>query len=312
MDYTILHNSGGFHGHQLKDYFGGVAAAKIMGLRYTYTPYNYLDFFGINEGEPRSSVLKRSLPFLHQRISGPFWDGFETYTDFKKYMDKELEKKQSDRLIIFEKAFRVHPHQARQWFAAGLIERDVFHEIVQETSAKYRQKHQLLAKKKEGDVIEVAMHISRGVDFNRVAFPEHFENPYNVRYMFGMDYFVRIYQQVKSAIQDRKIHFSIYTEERNSEDIVTAFKDKEDVTLNVGCNRGKPDKGLIENIFRAFVEADLLVSCNSSFSTMAVFFRGDKPTIYHPHLHMDDLPEWPYLKTDVEGFFSAERLIDKL
>jgi hypothetical protein len=312
MEFTIIHNSGGFHGHQLKDYFGGLAAAKVLGMRYAYTPYKYLDFFAVNDSEAPLSIWRRKLPFFRSHLTGPHWDGFETYAEFRRQVDLELSKGNDKQLIVFEKAFRVHPHQTLRWLDDGLIERNVFQEIVAETTAKYWRRHQIPGEREGPLAIEVAMHISRGGDFDPVTFPEHFEDPYNVRYMFSMEYFMCIYQQVRESFPGRKLHFSIYTEELNSEDIVQAFSSKEDVTINIGCNRSKPDEQLIEGIFKAFVSANILVSCNSSFSTMAVFFRGNKPTIYHPHRHMDNLPPWPYLKTDKKGNFSVDRLVQGL
>jgi hypothetical protein len=311
MKFTIEYNSGGFHGHQLKDYFGALAIAKILDLKYVYTPYKYLDFFAINDGEKRLRIWLRKLPFPRQHLTGPHWDGLKTYAEFKEQVELILSKNEKQ-LIVFENAFRVHPHQALKWFNDGLIQRNVFQEIVQETTAKYQLRHQLREKKEDPSVIEVAMHISRGGDFNPLAFPEHFEDSYNVRYMFSMKYFMRIHQQIREAFSDRELHFSVYTEERNSEGVIRAFEGKKDVSLNIGCNRRKPDSKLIENIFKAFVTADILVSCNSSFSTMALYFRGDKPTIYHPQRHMDNLPAWPYLKTDEKGNFPVDRLVQEL
>ena len=47
MDYTIEFNSGGNHGHQLKDALGGFTIGHLLNLNYIHTPYSYLDFFGI-------------------------------------------------------------------------------------------------------------------------------------------------------------------------------------------------------------------------------------------------------------------------
>ena len=47
MDFTIEFNSGGNHGHQLKDALGGFTIGYLLNLNYIHTPHSYLDFFGI-------------------------------------------------------------------------------------------------------------------------------------------------------------------------------------------------------------------------------------------------------------------------
>ncbi|OAV43689.1 hypothetical protein [Lewinella sp. 4G2] len=308
MHYTIRHNSGGFHGHQLKDHFGARAIAKLYGLEYRHTPYPYLEFFGIGEGETPLPFFQRKLGIGAKPVAGPYWDGFTDYDTFRATFDPILQPAEGSGFIRLEKACRLHPHQTIAWQREGLIDRDIFGEIVQETTARYAAKHGPLPTRQPGDPLRVAMHISRGGDYNREQYPEHFADPYNVRYMFPMEYFLTIYRQIQAAAGGRAVELNIYTEERNSEDIVEAFTGLEGVTLYLGCNRRQPDEAEIEGIFKAFVAADVLVSCNSSFSTEAIFFRGDRPSIYHPHRHLNDLPDWPYLATDASGEFDVDEL----
>ena len=47
MDFTIEFNSGGNHGHQLKDALGALTIGHLFNLNYVHRPYSYLDFFGI-------------------------------------------------------------------------------------------------------------------------------------------------------------------------------------------------------------------------------------------------------------------------
>ena len=56
MDFTIEFNSGGNHGHQLKDALGGITIGHLFNLNYVHRPYPYLDFFGIGYKYP---VLKK-------------------------------------------------------------------------------------------------------------------------------------------------------------------------------------------------------------------------------------------------------------
>ena len=198
MKFTILHNSGGFHGHQLKDYFGAMATAKIMDMEYYYTPYTYLERFALNDDQRRISKANQYLSFFQHRIAGPFWDGFEDYEEFRKVIDAKINGVSPRKIAVFEKAFRVHPWQTIKWYKEGLIGKDIFSEIVTETTNKFRSRYGN-PRGEEGSPLEVAIHISRGGDYNPEKFPEHFSYTYNVRFMFDLDYFLRIYEQIKQA-----------------------------------------------------------------------------------------------------------------
>ena len=277
-------------------------------MRYKYTPHPYLDAFGLNVGETKAPYLQHKIPFIRKMITGPRWNGFTDFDIFRKVFEPIIKSVKQDQLISFEKAFRVHPCQTIQWQQEGHISQDIFGEIVKETTAKYHKKHQLGVRDSQNGKYTIAMHISRGTDFDRNRFPIHFEKSYNARFMFSMGYFLNIYQQITDALGQGRTHFDVFTEEKNSEDIIAAFGSLPNASLHIGCNRHTPDELAIHKIFQQFVSADLLVSCNSSFSTEALYFRGDKPSIYHPHIHMHSLPVWPYLATDFFGNFDVEQL----
>ena len=65
---------------------------------------------------------------------------------------------------------------------------------------------------------------------------------------------------------------------------------------------------MIQDIFYHFIQSDILVTCNSSFSAMASYFRDGKITIYHPHDHLENLPEDQFIKTDESGGFDDNKL----
>ncbi|MCG8309857.1 MAG: hypothetical protein MI975_20845 [Cytophagales bacterium] len=75
MDFTIEFNSGGNHGHQLKDALGGLTAGCLFDLKYVHTPHKYLDYFGIGYQTPILKVWSRRLKYRRiKRMRGPFWE----------------------------------------------------------------------------------------------------------------------------------------------------------------------------------------------------------------------------------------------
>jgi hypothetical protein len=53
------------------------------------------------------------------------------------------------------------------------------------------------------------------------------------------------------------------------------------------------------------VKSDILITCNSSFSTVASYFRYNKPTIYHPHVFFKGISSGNYIPTDEFGNFDT-------
>ena len=65
------------------------------------------------------------------------------------------------------------------------------------------------------------------------------------------------------------------------------------------------DDEYIHSIFKDFVDSDILVCSNSGFPVVATYFRildSNKITIYHPHLHLNNLDGYKNcIPTDNEG-----------
>lgn len=308
MDFTIEFTSGGNHGHQLKDALGGLTIGRLFNLNYVHTPYDYLDYFGIGynhqvlEVKERNSIYKNII-----RVEGPLWSGIEDHTELIEYFEKALPKNDKDTLVIFENALRIHPFQTIPWFQEGKLDRDVFSEIQQEISQNFNDQHSIRVTKSNRP-LEVAMHINRGTDYDREKFPQHFTSSFAVRYMFGMDYYENILIHIEKAYGIDNVKSSIYTEKENSEDILERFDGRKNTMVLIGSDREEKNYDQIHNIFRAFVEADILVCSNSSFSVMCAYFRKGKKTVYHPHLQLRYLPEPNYVKTDKDGNLSIELL----
>lgn len=302
MDYIIINNSGGYHGHQIKDVLGGQTIGLLLGLTFRPMRYPYLAHFGLNDHAQGMGWWKRHFGYKHVRkVRGPIWDGFTDHQEAMDYFSSVLDAPE-DTLLSFEQALRIHPHQTIPWYRDGRIETDIWRTIVDQTTANYQLRNRL---KSASGPVRVAIHVSRGVDYNRDRFPEHFSDSYNVRFMFDMSYFLRIIEQIESVIGAQNLAIDVYTESLNSEDVVGAFAQMSHVSVHIGDNRKQKNHRQIHGIFDRFVEADILVTCNSSFSSMCSYFRGGKTTIYHPHLHLDHLPAPEYLATDVEGNFDS-------
>jgi hypothetical protein len=308
MDFTIEYTSGGNHGHQLKDALGGLTIGRLFDLNYVHTPYGYLDYFGIGYNQPVIEVKERDSKYKNiVRVEGPLWCGIEDYDELLEYFEKALPKNDKDTLVVFENALRIHPFQTIPWFQEGKIERNVFSEIQEEISQNFNEQHSLIIPNLKSQ-IEVAMHINRGMDYDREKFPQHFTSPFAVRYMFDMDYYENIILNIEKAYGVGNVHFSIYTEKQNAEDIIDRFDKRKHTDLLIGSDREDKNYTQIHSIFKSFVEADILVCSNSSFSVMCAYFRKGRKTVYHPHLQLRHLPAPNYVKTDDDGNLNIEIL----
>ncbi|CAM1362668.1 hypothetical protein [Tenacibaculum xiamenense] len=312
MDFTIEFTSGGNHGHQLKDALGGLTIGKLFNLNYVHTPYSYLDYFGLGYQCTVVTKEERGVKYKNVvRIEGPLWCGIDEYDELLTYFEKVLPLRDKNTLVVFENALRIHPFQTIPWFLNGNTERNIFAEIQEETSRKFNELHNLKITDYKSP-IQVAMHINRGNDYDKEKYPSHFSTPFAVRYMFDMDYYENTLIHIEKAYGVGNVKFTIYTEQVNSEAIVERFSNRLNTEVKIGSNREEKNYDQIHRIFRAFVEADILVCSNSSFSVMCAYFRKGRKTIYHPHLQLRYLPEPNYIKTDDNGTIDIEVLKQKI
>lgn len=308
MDFTIEFTSGGNHGHQLKDALGGLTIGRLMNLNFVHTPYSYLEYFGFGYNCPVVEKSERQSRYKKiVRVKGPLWCGIDDYEELLVYFEKALPERDDDTLVVFENALRIHPFQTIPWFLEGKTLQNIFSKIQEETSSKFNELHGLNMNHFKSP-IEVAMHINRGADYDPEKFPHHFSTPFAVRYMFDMDYYENIILHIEKAYGIGNVHFNIYTEKENSEAIVDRFNQRKHTTVHIGSNREQKNYDQIHAIFKSFVEADILVCSNSSFSVMCAYFRKGRKTIYHPHLQLRYLPEPNYIATDDQGNLDIEVL----
>ena len=308
MDFTIEFNLGN-HGHQLKDALGGLTIGRLFNLNYVHTPYDYLDYFGVGYNYQVLQKADRNLNYKNiVYVEGPLWSGIDNHEELIKYFKEALPKTDTDTLVIFANGLRIHPFQAIPWYREGRIKQNIFKEIQHEVSRNFNELHSLKINNFKSP-IEVAVHINRGTDYDREKFPHHFSSPFAVRYMFDMDYYENIILHIENAFGAGNVIFNIYTENKNSEDILDRFQNRKYTRVLLGSNRDEKNHDQIHSIFRSFVEADILVCSNSSFSVMCAYFREGRKTIYHPHRHLRYLPEPNYIKTEDDGSLNIELLL---
>jgi hypothetical protein len=316
------------HGHQLKDYFGGLAICKLFGLKYVHTSYEYLDFFTTNmhelpmdklmDQDPDLKVISLSEVIKKNQV----WGGHNYDLElFNRQLDRErLMEIPNDCILNIDngsyqckkgqgaknmRVYRLHPCVARAWYEVGMLDWDIFDEIVSEFTDKFTKYHVNHKSQYDSDKINVAVHIGRGIDYTTSLryIPSFVE-----RYMFKLGYFEWIFNQLRK-IFGKKLLFHIYTEKLNSEEVVDRFSKCSDVEIHVGSDRKERNHDLVHDIFYHFVTSDILIPCNSAFSVVATYYRKNKITIYHPHEHLYGLPmEHGYIPTDVNGLFDVDYL----
>ena len=290
MNHTIINNSGGNHGHQLKDWIGSYTIGKLLASNYYHTPYHYLDFFLPRQSFQQVRDLKADKCI---EINGPQWDGVESYAEFKSMLKNTSTNKST--LHKFGNALRVHPFQTIDWFSAKYIQKDIFREVcVDLENIFYFDKHR---KQNDNGELEVCIHI------NLHHTPGG--DPTKPRYRFPIEYYLNIVQQLLNLYK-QKLNFHIYAEKTNSEILHKIFSDKK-FTLHIGADREDKDYEYIHSVFKDFVDADILVCSNSSFSVVPSYFRMpdlNKLTIYHPHRHLNNLGSYQnFRETNTKGYF---------
>jgi hypothetical protein len=295
MYYTIINSSGGNHGHQLKDWIGGYTLGKLLGLKYYHTNNNYLDYFLPNNFfKNQVSDLKK-----HKTVqkNGPLWNGIQEFNRFKtRFNDIKID---SNTLYEFRRALRVHPFQTISWFNEKDITADIFKEVCLDLkNIFYYNKEDKQTKSNEQNVcIHVNLAYTNG------------KTPNDPRYKFPVEYYLNIADQLEKTTK-KKLKFSVYAEEANSDIIIKSFTDKK-YTLHIGANRSEQNVGnnmeYINSVFKDFIDSDILVCSNSSFSVIAAYFRFTDPskvTIYHPHVQLSGLDGYKnFIETNSSGKF---------
>ena len=114
--------------------------------------------------------------------------------------------------------------------------------------------------------------------------------------------------QIEKVYGVLNVQHEIYTEKGNSGEIVERFANRPNTEVLLGSDREEHNFDLIHNIFKAFVESDVLVCSNSAFSVVCAYFRKGKATIYHPHSHLDHLEGPEHIPTNSDGDFNLDLL----
>ena len=296
MNYTIK-NEVGNHGHQLKDWMGSYTIGALLGLNYYHTDYTYLNFF-LPKG-----YFKKAVSDLQKDnyidIKGPIWGGIDNYNNFKdRFKDIKINQ---DSLYVFQDALRVHPFQTIDWFQKKYINQNIFEKVCNELkNAFYFDKE----RKQTSDILNVCVHVNLHETTGKSS--------NHTRFRFPVDYYHKIINQLEKTSK-KKLDINIYAEKTNSDIIREEFADKK-FKLHIGENRNtyrvSKDYTYVHSIFKDFVDSDILVCSNSSFSVVATYFRVldlNKITIYHPHRDLNNLGDYKNcIPTDIKGDFLSD------
>jgi hypothetical protein len=294
MIYLTVRNKDGNHGHQLYDLIGGLTIAKIFGFRYVHTPYPYLEFANVGYGETPTTLLPNipEISFCGLTKHGEgltIKEAQSIFIPISKRVDETL------LVVLSGIKYRIIPCKTIQWYKDGLLDKDVFSELVGELSDKYWAGR---TKPKKDGVVRIAAHIDRG---------KGPKDPWKSRYVLPMAYFERIFEQIEWVLGDREHEITIYAEDGYSAGVPERFQNRRNTKIHHGPNRWAKDFPACEYIFHKFVECDILITCGSAFSTVATHFRQGRPTIYHPHCLLYNLPESNFYATKLDGSFDWER-----
>jgi hypothetical protein len=296
MRYLVVRlDSGGNHGHKLKDLMSGEVISRIAGFKHVVLPDNQLDIFALGSEDLREPPADLPVIDIRSRaMHGLSWEQLKGM----------FTKLPTECVINISDATRVFPWQMIGWEREGLIPAGMFDQHVVDTTNRYVRRHADRKLMWDPDACNVAIH---------AAFYPHNTGPTpaDVRYIFPLEYYARIIHQLQEVLEDPTFWF--FCERADAELLDRAFPEH---NIVAGPDRILKYRGneqhYLEPIHKAFhhmVHADVLVTCNSSFSVMATYFRDGRPTIYHPHAHLKDLPtNGFYLPTDEHGTFDASPL----
>jgi len=320
MKYIVNVNCGGNHGHKLRNYISTYIISQLFNnVKYLHINDGVTDSYGIgfNEEFWDFQYLQNSVPYLlgnwSEPNTTPNWKGEVRMMDIA-----ELLKEDGKDYIFVARNYVFFPHTVKYLIDNNIIPfRDYnlfFNELSKKLTEKYNHTniHTHTTPVYNKDIINIAVHINRGSD---VCSPTSMRatNSDLERFQFKLEYFDKIIQQITDFLntKNKKFMFYIYTEALNSEEIVTYFLNRENIQVCIGCNRGTRelrDLNLIERIFHSFVQCDILVTCNSSFSMTSTFLRYKKPFIFKEHTPFRTMPyDWA-LTTDEQGVFDVDKL----
>ena len=319
MNYITHEGGGGNHGHKLKNVISAYILSHVYGFKFLYVPEPLTDCFGVGHNEEVVTLLDmretrqkpRKYPLLRighfpktPETSGANWFGEFIEKDCKKFLDNNIQN-----TLFVCRNYIFGAHTLKKAIEMNLTppgtKISLLDNVIENLTQKYlaTNSHRTTTFT-DSNVVNIAIQINRGGDLtNANSLKDHRA----LRYIFKLDYFEKIIQQISQYLYsiNKNFHFYIYTEKLNSEEIVETFSNRSNITVRVGCNRGRveEDVNLIQGIFHDLVMSDILVTCNSSFSVSSSFFRFNKPFIYHSHNSFEELPHQWAAETNEAGEF---------
>jgi len=301
---TVTHNSGGNHGHQAEDLFSAIAYAEMMGYKFLYQPYPYLDFLGLQNVYPDLKEELGEDEVVWQPLKGPHWFGLSYFQCFDWGVRKGAKfKDDPNRHIVAaqEKAFRVGVCNLIQWAKLGWVDQHLFDDLTTTWRDAYESHNQHRSTPLFDPAHRnVAIHIARGRDIHNRHRPSESQWP---AYIFPMSYWENIIKSLRELSGLTTFH--VFTERTNSEEVVDALEGYSAVRIHLGPDRKSKKHAYIHDVLHHFIKSDVFVASNSWFSNIALYLRNDFTckNIYHPNVIMHDLPHNRYKPTDLKGNF---------
>jgi hypothetical protein len=277
MIFITHEKSGGRAGHQFKDAITPLIIAEIFGFTFVYTRYPSLEFFNLAEGSLSRPDLPAGLS-VH-RMEGPHWYGISYDALVSQFESLQDATGSNDCLVVLANSFRVQLFQLWEWYASGLMKVNFYPHVIGILRSKFQKRNPRPGYAEPGNSLKIAVHIRRG----DLAKPRKRRTPSSQHYAHGMDFYDDILKKLKTLFREKEFHVHIFTEHRNSEDVVAYCKEHRDIILHQGA------KEEFANDFTEMVYSDVLVVSNSSMSQMAGYL-SEGLKIYYPNDQYHSLP----------------------
>ncbi len=295
MIFVTERNKGGRFGHRVMNIMTPLIVSKLFKANYIHTTASVFDDYFVFE---KTSLSEVGQARIHV-IDTPCWPGL-SYEEARNLFDPILRARvgDADHLLVIDDCCRIHLPHAYEWFAKGLIAENVYEDVVSVLREGYRKAGTGAGGKgsEAPGAIRIAVHIRRGDLFLYKS-----EDPFHIRYLYPISYYRAVVEALRAAFARFECRFHLYSEARESEDIVAEFggQENEGIALHIG----QP----FSDDFHGMIGADVFVMANSAMSMIIAYLsRGMK--VYLPNYVCRVLPPDQFFAADKDGTINDESL----
>jgi hypothetical protein len=310
MLYVTVTNVDGNHGHKTLDTMSGLMIAKVLKGQYLVADYPYQDYLGLGNVYPKISSVTdfEKKVTVGDKVRHTDWHGLHEMI-YSNGLDSYAYGRQSGpALLELYNGYRVLAGDVCNWYRRKWLMYDAFGEVCEDTATAF-SKLQWKRPEPTGK-LDIIAHIGIGID-SKTRYRKKYHTPHHMHYIFPMSYWHNMFNCVRERLSGHYDKIRIFTEAHKSDHIVDAFGDCPDIEICLGPDRRSydgPTGGTAEYIhdtYYNFINCDLLLTCNSSFSLTTSFYRNQpgKVTMYNPNFEFFDLPEGPFRMLEDDGTF---------